>query len=119
MLKNTKMKKLKVVSFIMFTLLIFACQKSMAQTQENQDQQPATQTGDIQNPDATQAPAADGSTVDGTQATSVTIDSTGTTTTGERPAEGTSTGTRESTTKIHIYSGKQDGNNVINPDPKN
>ena len=114
------MNKLKLVSLAMFAMMIFACEKSFAQTQDPKDQQTNQNTG-TPNPDAAQAPATDPSSTDGTQPSTVTIDSTGTgtTPTPDASTSGTNSGVRESTTKIHIYSGKQDGNNVINPDPKN
>jgi hypothetical protein len=110
------MNKLKIASFIMFIMIVFTCSKSIAQTQNDKDSQQVAPDTENQDNSAAQPQGTDENA--SVQPSSVTIDS-GTASGGTYDNTG-DTGTRkESTTKIHIYSGKQDGNNVINPDPKN
>ena len=106
------MKKLKLVSLIMFVMTVFACQKSLAQTQD--PNQPTTQQTDPNV--STQSTDTTAQTVD---PGAVTIDSTAAPKDNSSTTGTTSTGNSQSGTKIHLYSGKHDGNNVINPDPKN
>jgi hypothetical protein len=107
------MKKLKLVSLVMFVMAVFACQKSFAQTKQNQKQQTTNQADPNLNTQSTDTSAQN---IDpGT----VTIDSTAAPKDNSSTTGTTSTGNSQSTTKIHLYSGKHDGNNVINPDPKN
>lgn len=117
------MKRLKLAAAATFALVVFACASSFAQTQDqNSDkQQPDPTTQATQEGDNTAVtPATDGSGTETTTPSTVTIDNTDSgTTSSSTTTGGGNGGQRESTTKIHIYSGKHDGNNVINPDPKN
>lgn len=105
------MNKLKLISFSVFVLLIFACEKSFSQTQNNQDQQ-TQQTDPSTDTQSTTEPVP-------TDPNTVTIDSTATESYPSSPPPAENSGNTQSTQKIHLYSGKHDGNNVINPDPKN
>ncbi|HKR04661.1 MAG TPA: hypothetical protein VJY62_08480 [Bacteroidia bacterium] len=111
------MKKIKLASLILFGLMAIACEKSLAQTDQNTQQTTTDPNAVAPDNSGTTQPATDPNVSSDPQ--NVTIDSTAapasTTTTESTSAPVKS----ESTTKIHIYSGKHDGNNVINPDPKN
>ena len=107
------MNKLSLFSFTLFAAMTFTCGKSIAQTQNNQNQQNQTQT------DPNAQPVQDPNYVD---PYAMTIDSTGA---GTTTPEATPTTTTTTTTidaqpaeRIRLYSGKHDGNNVINPGPK-
>lgn len=109
------MNKLKLFSFMLFATLIFACEKSFAQTQTNQDQQ--NQQAQPQT-DPNAQPVQDPNYVD---PYATTIDSTGTGSTTTETTTTTTTTTPvdvQPAERIHLYSGKHDGNNVINPGPK-
>jgi uncharacterized protein YdeI (BOF family) len=107
------MKKITLVAAFMFVMIALVCEKSKAQSQNDPNQQSTNQT----DPNATQA--TDPNATQSTDPSTVNIDSTATATPESVPVESTPTKSESSTSKIHIYSGKHDGNNVINPDPKN
>ena len=113
------MKKITLASAILFVMMAFVCQKSIAQSKKDQKQpansQPDPNASTQATPDASQSADPNAAT----ESNKVTIDSTATAPAPESSAPASSSGKTESTTKIHIYSGKHDGNNVINPDPKN
>ncbi|MEO5571994.1 MAG: hypothetical protein ABIT08_06205 [Bacteroidia bacterium] len=114
------MKKITLASAFLFVIMAFACEKSKAQSQADPNQQPTNQTdpnaGTTTSPDGSQPADPNAAT----EPNKVTIDSTAAGTTPVESGSSTTGTTRsESATKIHIYSGKHDGNNTINPDPKN
>lgn len=109
------MNKIKLITAMMFVMMIFVCEQSSAQAQ-NTDQQ--TEQTD-QNTDSSTEPATEGTEqpADG-YTEKVTIDGgDGAANTAPSGTESTSSSTQPAE-KIHIYSGKHDGNNVINADPK-
>jgi|SRR6185436_8863630 len=113
------MNKIKLASLLLFGLMAIACEKSLAQTDQNNQQSTTTPDPNAVTPDNSAQPAATDPNAS-TEPSNVTIDSTSTAAPAGTTTESTSTPSKpEPTTKIHIYSGKHDGNNVINPDPKN
>lgn len=115
-LKRKTMNKTKIAGVLLAALLLFLFEKTNAQTQtgNNNQQQSSIQT-DTQDADTSSDVASE--PVEGYQER-VTIAGSENRSSSTGNNSGSTEGRTESTTKIHIYSGKHDGNNVINPDPK-
>ncbi|MFI5218755.1 MAG: hypothetical protein ACHQNT_04635 [Bacteroidia bacterium] len=108
------MNKSKLVSVVILLMTIFICEKSFSQTQEKQDQQ-TQQTDPVADPNTDSQFNSDPTQSD---PNTVTIDSTGTGSSYDTTTPATGTYDAKPAEKIRLYSGKHDGNNVINPDPK-
>jgi hypothetical protein len=94
-------------------LLFVLTNVATAQSSRNQTQQPVQNEEQIQSKDSTEENAEEVS--ESPERVTLAGDNAARTS----GTSGDNSGTRsETTTKIYIYSGKHDGNNVINPDPK-
>lgn len=120
-----KMKKIQLASLAFCSTVLLLSLESSAQEIRKDEQNPPAQemqqpqtSDENQNQTGTQSQT--GEATESYQPSSVTIDSTsegiGSSNFERTGDDGTR---RASDTKIHIYSGKHDGNNVINPEPKN
>lgn len=95
-----------VAFFFLFVFNAASAQSSQTQTQQTQMEQTQVDQEDTTEEEVSESPE------------KVTI-------AGDQPSRSSnsssesSSGRNESSTKVYIYSGKHDGNNVINPDPKN
>lgn len=105
------MKKTSIFGGIatLFFLFVFNAASAQSNTSSTQDQVQPTQTEETETTEAEEvSESPEKVTIAEDQASQIRTSS-----------NDSNTGRNESSTKVYIYSGKHDGNNVINPDPKN